>query len=118
MDDFRIQREGKVDLEFRGEVLAQVSSLGKPNPIRWTEITIYRTDSGKYVVHQIGRTLMRGEKDRSSVTVVLNPEDVAAALERRTNDSTQPYLTNLAVEALSRAAQEDEELAGASVERI
>lgn len=49
---FSIQN-GKRILRFQGEKLAHSSSKG-PNSTRWVEFTLYRTDSGKYVVERVG----------------------------------------------------------------
>lgn len=52
-------RSGDQTLRFDGEPLSRASSehgyRGERKP-RWTEITIYRTDDGKYVVSKIGKS--------------------------------------------------------------
>jgi hypothetical protein len=42
---------------FSGEELSYVSSAEKDSA-RWTEITLYKTDGGSYIVFTAGRTLM------------------------------------------------------------
>lgn len=53
---FTIQN-GKRVLRFQGEKLAHSSSKTK-NSTRWVEFTIYRTDSGKYVVERVGVSIV------------------------------------------------------------
>ncbi|MCL4310681.1 MAG: hypothetical protein M0Z32_01000 [Actinomycetota bacterium] len=51
---FTIRRDGKKDLSFRGQLIAEASDHEHQGPqnTRWSEIDIYRTDSGAYVVSQ------------------------------------------------------------------
>lgn len=41
-------------IEFEGELIGHASTRKNEDQGRWTEIEIYRTDSGKYVVHRMG----------------------------------------------------------------
>lgn len=51
-------------IAFAGVQLAKVAS--EPANARWTELALYRTASGKYICHSIGRSQHRGEHDRYS----------------------------------------------------
>lgn len=115
MQDFRVQRTGDRDLVFSGVLLADLSSRDHAGQTRWTEIRVYRTDAGKYVTEQIGRSTVRGEIDRRDVKVVDAATEVHVALRRRADN---PYLTNLALDALAEAGQHDEAIAAALDERI
>lgn len=44
-------------IEFEGELIAEASTERQDDP-RWTEIKIYRTDAGRYVVHRTGRSVV------------------------------------------------------------
>jgi len=44
-------------IEFNGRLIATASTERQDDP-RWTEIKIYRTDSGRYVVHRTGRSVV------------------------------------------------------------
>lgn len=44
-------------VEFTGELLADVSTE-TPSAVRWTEIEIYRTEAGNYVIHRVGRSVL------------------------------------------------------------
>jgi hypothetical protein len=69
--------------------------------MRWTEIRIYRTNSGKWVTEMVGRTKHSHEVDRRKATVCETAEQVPTSLPR--TGSTN-YLTHLALEALREAA--------------
>lgn len=117
MKSYRLHRENDIDLLFTGRELANVSSRD-PNAAafpRWTEIRIYRTESGKYVVEQVGRSTVRNEVDRVTIKVANTAAEVPIALRRR--DEVE-YLTYLALDALDLAASTDDELAQAMVEKI
>lgn len=43
--------------EFEGELLGSGTSQRRHSP-RWSELHIYKTEAGTYVVHKIGRTLV------------------------------------------------------------
>lgn len=42
----------------------------------WTELALYRTKSGKFVCHQIGRTMWEGQRDRFSGKVCETLDEV------------------------------------------
>lgn len=44
-------------IEFDGERVATASTERQDDP-RWTEIEIFRTDGGRYVVHRVGRSVV------------------------------------------------------------
>ena len=50
-------RDGVRLVSFDGVKLAEVSSQRSTSP-RWTELTLYRTDTGRYVLSKIGRTVV------------------------------------------------------------
>lgn len=79
MEQFTICRDNERDLRFTGEMIASVDSKGKSNG-RWTVLKLYKTESGKYVAEQIGRTNWDGEHDRFSATVCETENDVIEAL--------------------------------------
>lgn len=125
---FRLMRDQALDLEFEGVLLADLTSrYDKPGPRsgvtwdeelgreRWTEVRIYRTTSGKYVTEIIGKSRMRGDATLRTVRVVDKPDDVAGALIIGTN---KKKLTNVAVDALNEAAENDPALVVTLVERI
>jgi hypothetical protein len=72
-------RHGSERYVFDGVRLASVTT-DDGNLLRWTEITIYRTEAGKYVVEKIGRTLVyhSGEPgfDCSNYGIVIKPENL------------------------------------------
>ena len=61
-----VTRDNEPDLRFTGIEIAYESSKKPdgPSSSRWTEITLYRTDSGKYVVERRALTIHQGESDK------------------------------------------------------
>ena len=126
MTAYRLTRAGDVDLEFTGECLADTSSRERADQPRWSEVRIYRTDSGKYVTEMIGRSIVPGEIDRINVQVVDQPDGIRAALARKGDNRytkvpgnpNRPYLTELAIEAMEAAGERDEAIKATLVERI
>lgn len=55
-DTIKVRDQDRV-LEFVGERIGFASSES-PTSLRWTEIEIYRTEAGNYVVHRIGVSLV------------------------------------------------------------
>ena len=74
---FVLERDNGPDISFNGEHLSFVSSEGKSrDPARWTELSLYRTKSGRFVCEEVGMTLQERERDRHRVEVVELEEDV------------------------------------------
>lgn len=121
MPQFNISRKGDVDLAFDGECLVDASSK-KEGAKYWTEIRIYRTDSGFYVAEMVGKSAL-GDPDRRNVTVVDKPADLRDALKRRRRAQGEPsalpvYLTDFARDALQAAARVDPAVSAALQEHI
>lgn len=119
--EFRIPRNGDVDLVFTGTLLVERSSH-QAGADYWTEIRVYRTGSGKYVAEMVGKSGL-GDPDRRNVTVVDDPAALRDALKRRRRaageTSARPmYLTDFARDALALAAKADPAIAAALQERI
>jgi hypothetical protein len=51
-------------VRFTGTILAQKSSKQGRDDLRWTEIEIYRTAAGNYIVHKVGRSVVVHKPDR------------------------------------------------------
>lgn len=84
MDTFTLEIDHAPDIRFTGELIASESSSdnnaagssysGKTG--RWTELFLYKTQGGKYICHQIGRTCWDGERDRYSGKVCDSTNEV------------------------------------------
>ncbi len=105
MENYIVKRDGDRDLKFTGTVIADVSSHSYqgPNQNRWSEITVYRTKGGKYVVSTIGRTCWQGEHDRHGATLCDTPEAVVDAL-RQEEDGYLSWLAKTALDELQQDA--------------
>lgn len=115
---FTLPRDGQRPLSVDGECLGR-SSSHRPGKLRWIEVAIFRTESGKYVVAGVGRTSVPGEDDRRWAYVEEAPDDVIRRLERyeQGSESTR-YLTRTASSALSQAAEVDEGIRDAFTVRL
>lgn len=71
----RLQRTNEPDLEFEGEELARSTSRRDHDQPRWTELVVYKSDTGKWVLNVLGRSAIPGETDRSNVAIETHPED-------------------------------------------
>lgn len=100
--------DGDNEVTFFGERLATASSHhpGKP---RWFEVTIYRTETGKYVIAGAGKSAVAGETDRCWVKVSETASGAVEALHQYDDDGVR-YLTNVSREALNSACAADDEL--------
>ncbi|SRR6266545_1021531 len=56
--------DGHEEIRFDGELLGE-SSTETPTSPRWTEIQIYKTNAGKYIIHRIGVSLVYHSKEKS-----------------------------------------------------
>lgn len=67
-----IPRTGDVPLSFRGEPIAFESSrrAAGEKATRWHEITAYRTEEGRYVLHVGWRSTWRGEAKGDAALVL------------------------------------------------
>ena len=92
-----LTNDGKRDVKFRGELIAQVTSHTHDNSSRWTEIDIYKTEGGSHIVQVTGRTCWQGEVNKFVVHVCNTETSVIDAL---TQDGC---ISNLAKEALAEA---------------
>lgn len=71
MEVFTLEINNAPSLRFTGELVASAASsdnqaMGSSysgQTGRWTELALYKTTSGKFVCHQIGRTRWEGEND-------------------------------------------------------
>lgn len=68
-----INSDGSV-LKFTGEIVAQVSSE-IPEKDNWTEFTLYLTDFNTWILQGVGRTKVKGQKDRYWYVVSSEPSD-------------------------------------------
>ena len=116
---FTVTRDGKKDLTFAGVLIGSGSDHEHQGPqnSRWSEIDIYRTDSGKYIVAQVYRTRWQGEEDSHRAEVC---ESAAAVLEllEWEDEEGNGGLSNLAKEALEAAAENDTAFEGITLEEV
>lgn len=83
MPDYKLRREGERYLVFSGELLADTSDQYRHGQEHdaWTEMRVYRTTTGAYVVEEVARTLwQKGHAVRYGAETYATPYEVYAAL--------------------------------------
>jgi hypothetical protein len=69
--------DNQSNLRFTGTLINSVDSKDDTKHSgRWTELDLYKTKSGKYVCHQIGKTIWEGEHDRYEGKVCENEKEI------------------------------------------
>ena len=117
---YRIERPKSTPLAFEGWRLANVDSRdfmddhARQTRDRWSDLSIYKTTTGKWVVAQIGKTRETGGFQPGALVITCEtPADVQAALKYRSG-----HFTPVTVYALNAAIDADPELATAREEHI
>lgn len=111
MTEITIDRDGDLPIRFSGELIAEVDS-NQQGKLRWTQLSAYRTSTGKYVLHEEGLTEVAGEGDRSSAIVSEDAGKFVVSLYK-VNDAGRPYITRLAQDLLVKMAEVDDKVAAA-----
>jgi hypothetical protein len=106
-ETYNLRNDNGRDVKFAGWMLTEVSSHSNQGPSqnRWTEISIYRTRGGKYIVQIVGLTCYQGESNRYEVTVCATEDEVVKALE-----GGEGQLGWLAKDALDEAGIDHEQV--------
>jgi hypothetical protein len=81
MDKITQPRDNGADLRFAGERIAIAHSAPPPGGNqqrsgRWTELVLFRTDTGRFVTVEIGHTTLKGEITRRRAEVLDTPAEV------------------------------------------
>jgi hypothetical protein len=111
MPEYRLRQNDQKYLVFSGELLADVSDRFRYGQEQesWTEIRVYRTATGTYVMEEVARTLwQKGEGVRYKAEVYSTPQEVYAALvgseaNAGLGDLEKELLTQLVTQDLSFA---------------
>lgn len=100
-----VKRTTDRDLNVSGEILVEVTGE-KPGSERWTELRLYKTSGGRYVLARERRTVKGGETNIYEAVVCVGARAVLDALydEHQTGG-----LGRLDKELLERAAEKDDE---------
>ncbi len=84
LKQYTVPRDGQRNLTFRGEIIADHSGRfhnGK-EASRFTMLTLYKTQGGKYILHSEYITYWQGEDSRDQAEICETPAEVFAALTR------------------------------------
>jgi hypothetical protein len=103
--------QGERTLVIEGELLAHASSRQGLAP-RWTELTLYKTVSGRYVLAGVGKSALPGEVDRAWAKVADGPEGAVNFLYMQ-DDAGVRYMTRAARAVAELAVGQDDEFASA-----
>lgn len=104
MDTFFYQ-DGTTIVQFDGEHIAHVSS-DSPSKQRYTEFDLFISQDDEWVLQGVGRTKVKGEKDRYWTVVSGDPNDVLEALWVKSRAARK--LLSEAMNYLSECVCEDE----------
>jgi hypothetical protein len=107
MPEYRIRRDGEQYLVFSGHVVAEASDRVRQGHAhdRWTDIRVYRTDSGSYVVEQVLRSLwQKGDAVWYQGDLCPTPQEVVRAL---VGVDADPRLGELEKDLLRQLAAQD-----------
>lgn len=117
---FRIERPKSMPVVFDGWLLSNVDSRdfmddqARQTRDRWSDLSIYKTTTGKWVVAQIGKTRETGGfRPGALVSICQTPPEVQTALMHRSG-----HWTPVTTSALKDAIEADPELATAREEHI
>jgi hypothetical protein len=115
MGNIKIRRDNMKDLVFKGVELGSASSrtINGPGQNRYSNLSLYKTEGGKYVFHNEYITHWQGESDTSEAEVFDTAEDLI-------NDLIGPdgEVSELRKELIEEAAKHDDAFKGVLVERI
>jgi hypothetical protein len=62
-------RDGKRLITFDGDLLARVTSRRDGDASRWTEMSVYRTEAGTYVLEKVGRSVLMHVRECSDTDI-------------------------------------------------
>lgn len=84
MEQYILPRSGKRSLSFIGECLASGDTRATKGPrsVRWWDVAVYRTESGRYVLTMRWNTRWQGEQDHDAAIVAASLGGVADELEQ------------------------------------
>lgn len=96
------------ELVFEGVLLGSSTSqtAGKQ---RWSEVYIYKTIDGEYIVAGIGRSTLPGDKDLCWAHVCGTPAAAVEQLHQYDDDEVR-YITALSRRAIEDAGRQDQAL--------
>lgn len=105
--EYVLPRDGEPSINFSGRALAEVSSYSNRKQA-WTELKLYLTDGGNYILHVIGRTTRPDWVDIHSGSVHHEPAALIDAL--RVKRGGERKLSALALSLLDTAALQDDRI--------
>ena len=106
MDEQRLKRDGQADLAFTGEEIASSTNQSHQGDRqnRFTTLTLYRTESGKFVLHIEYETHWQGEKNESEALVFDSLEAVKDKITDKDyiDDYEKEFLKSAGIEFVER----------------
>lgn len=105
MDTFFYQ-DGHTIVQFDGEHIAHESS-DSPSKQRYTEFDLFISSKDEWILQGVGRTKVRGEKDRYWAVVSDDPNEVLEALWVKSRAARR--LLSVAMNHLAECVCEEEE---------
>lgn len=62
-------------IHFAGEIVAKATSR-KWRKSRWTELILYKTVNGNFIAHEIGKSLIQGEREKHRAEICTSDEEI------------------------------------------
>lgn len=103
-----VPQSGEPALEFDGVILARASSEASYKRY-WTELGLFKTEAGRYIVEIVGNTRVPGKLVVRAAAVCQTEHEMIEHLRRRDSAS----FSLLALTLLERAAVQDQAIADA-----
>lgn len=115
---YTVARDGHEDMSFTGQLLASGTDHENKGPRQscWSEISIHKTDEGKYVVAQCYVTSPQNEEESHRSEVCESAQDVYDLLAQQDEDSGSG-ISDLAKQVLEEAAGIDGSFEGVHDQR-
>lgn len=115
MKSYSLSRQGLPPIRFEGEIVGEgtTHSHQGSGQNRWTEVDIYRTKGGKFVVQVARMTIWEGESDHYSAASKATPKEIIDWLKG--DDGT---LGKASQEAVENAVKNCQEFAAVWVENV
>jgi hypothetical protein len=106
--------ENEFHTDHPGDYAVSGDRRQKCSACRWLETTIYKTTEGSFIAHTVGRSIVPGEIDFARVTETTSAFEL---IELLTVKGYKPYLPDPSARALAQAADKDEKIRDAFVNR-
>jgi hypothetical protein len=111
---YRLRARDGSETRIDGKLLGSGTSDDGYKP-RWTEVDLYRAQTGEFYVHVRGCSVQEGEQTRYRLQITRSAYEVVELLTVAHNGKT--YIPRQSARCLAQAAQWDEDIKDAYINR-